>query len=221
MNTNTLSTNDTLSRVDKHQRTATVRGRLLKEYGIDLSKIGKLTPEIVRASSLRLKGLGKQIKLAGKFAQNAEGIEAGLNQLEQVRVDMMSAGAGNLKQSDNLLSQAIMANAKLESGMKSQAAKLAGDLRVEELNSQQGLQQQQATLEGRLNTMAATHDAKMSLIGFKAKQALSNGVSAIQDGYRIAQDNARTDRELNSFISGESSSFRPRLPSFNAKGMFR
>ena len=198
-----------------------MRGRLLKEYGIDLSKIGKLTPDIVRASSLRLKGLTQQVKLAAKFSQNAEGIESNLNQLEEVRSQMISSGANNLKASDKLLGNAIRTNAKLESSMKNEAAKLVSDLKIEEARSGQQLQQQEATLQGQLRAMAATHDAQMQLINYKSDQNLKQGVAGVKDGYRAAQDGARYARELNNYINGDNSSFRPRLPSFSARGLFR
>lgn len=209
------------SRVNSHQRTNTVRQRLYKEYGVDVGQVGYLTPQAVRASSVRVKQLKNQEKLAATYAKNAEKIGASLNQLEQTRVDMLATGSGQLKASDRMLSNAIMTNARLETSMKGQAAKLAGDLKIEELKSSQGLQQQQASLEGTLRTMAATHDAQLKLINYEGRENLKQGVASVKDGYQDARNNAKYSRDLNNYINGHGANTQFRLPSFSARGMFR
>ncbi|EKU98138.1 hypothetical protein Lepto7375DRAFT_7399 [Leptolyngbya sp. PCC 7375] len=215
------STQDILSRINGHQRTKTVQQRLIKEYGVDVGQVGRLTPQSVRASSVRAKTLKQQEKLAAKYAQNADSIESSLNQLEAVRSEILSAGSSNLQASDRLLGKAIRTNAKLESTMKREAAKLAGDLRIEQVRSEQGLEQHSATLKGQLDAMSATHDAQMRLIDYEANQNLRQGVSEIKDGYQEAKDNARYNRDFNNYINGHGANTRFRLPSFSAKGMFR
>lgn len=150
---------------------------------------------------MRLKGLGRQIKLATKFAQNAQEIAGSENQLEQIRANILKAGANHLKESDKLLGDSIMTNARLETSMQSRAAKLAGDLKIEELKSNQGLQQQAATLQGQLRAMAATHDEQTKLIQFKSDQALKDGVSGVRSGFQDARAQAEYNRQLHDYIN--------------------
>ena len=170
----------TYSRLSNSQHTAALRQRLYKDLGISIESIGQLTPEMVRASSLRVQTMAIQIKYAQIYAENSSQQAAALKELEGIRLSLLKGGDKVLRGLDKDLKSGVEATASHRDHMAMMQQSTAHSLQEIEAKGRSSLEQENEGFLGRLRNLAAVHRTQMSHIkqdGLQARQGALNGIA--------------------------------------------